>query len=177
MCTTAGNPTRLTTLGLINQQLLAVGIPTTIETADAGSAYFAGWADTTPDTACSIFRGNYDLALFTYTITTDPYGGYFPTYHSTQIPSDAAPNGSNDTRINDPKIDKAIEALGTEIDISKQKDLAGTVQEKLAAAIPEIVLYYRAETTGVGSHLGGFDRYNPSTAGALWDTQNWFVNP
>ena len=76
-----------------------------------------------------------------------------------------------------PSIDKAIEALGTEIDIAKQKDLAGTVQDKLAAAIPEIVLYYRAETTGVGAHLGGFDRYNPSTAGALWDTQNWFVNP
>jgi peptide/nickel transport system substrate-binding protein len=177
MCTTAGNPTRLTTLGLLNQQLLAIGIPTTIETADASSAYFAGWADTTPDTPCSIYRGNYDLALFTYTITTDPYGGYFPLYHSTQIPSDAAPNGSNDTRISSPELDKAIEALGTEIDISKQVDAAKTVQEVMVKEIPEIVLYNRAETTGIGNHLGGFDRYNPSTAGALWDTQNWHFIP
>ena len=50
MCTTSGNPTRLTTLGKINEYLLAVGIPTDITTADAASVYFAGWADTTPET-------------------------------------------------------------------------------------------------------------------------------
>jgi hypothetical protein len=52
-----------------------------------------------------------------------------------------------------------------------------TMQQELAAALPEIPLYYRAEATGVSNHLGGYDRFNPSSAGPTWDVEKWSFIP
>lgn len=176
MCTTSGNPTRLTTLGKINGYLLAVGIPTDVQTADAASVYFAGWADTTPDTQCSIYRGTYDIALFTYILGGDPGALYYFTYHSSQIPSDENPNGGNDTRMNHPDMDAALEKLIGEVDLDVLLESAREVQQLYVDLAPEIALYYRAEPSGVGAHLGGF-KANPSTAGPLWNVHEWFFIP
>jgi peptide/nickel transport system substrate-binding protein len=173
MCTSAGNPTRLTTLGKINQYLNAIGIPTDIQTADATSVFFASYADTTDETECSLYRGTYDIGLFAYIIGGDLYSNYYFTYHSSQIP----PVANNDTRIADPELDKALEALGNEIDPAKQKEAAATMQEALAKALPEIPLYYRAEATGVSNHFGGWEKFNPSSAGPTWDTEKWYFIP
>ncbi len=173
MCTSSGNPTRLTTLGKVNQYLNAIGIPSDIQTADATSVYFASWADTTPDTQCSIYRGTYDVALFAWVVGGDLYSNYFPIYHSSQIP----PTGNNTSRIADPELDASIEALGKEIDQAAQMTAATTMQEVLASVVSEIPLYYRAETTGVGNHLGGYDRFNPSSAGPTWDVEKWHFIP
>ncbi len=173
MCTSSGNPTRLTTVGKVNQYLGAIGIPSDISTADAASVFFASWAETTPDTQCSIYRGTYDVALFTYVIGGDLYSNYFFTYHTSQIP----PAGNNTSRVSDPALDASLEALGREIDQAAQLDAAKTMQEALAAAAVEIPLYYRAETTGVGNHLGGYERYNPSSAGPTWDVEKWHFIP
>ncbi|MEO7118258.1 MAG: ABC transporter substrate-binding protein [Candidatus Limnocylindrales bacterium] len=177
LCTSSGNPTRLTTMGKINQYLAAVGIPSDIQTADAGSVYFAGWADTTAKTECSIYRGTYDVALFAYILGGDLYSNYYYTYHSSQIPSDANPNGSNDTRINDPELDAALDDLGTLVDLDEQLAAAATVQTAYAAAIAEIPLYYRGEVTGIGNHVGGWLNYNPSSAGPTWDPEVWYFIP
>lgn len=173
MCTSSGNPTRLTTLGKVNQYLNAISIPSDIQTADATSVYFASWADTTPDTQCSIYRGTYDVALFAWVVGGDLYSNYFPIYHSSQIP----PTGNNTSRIADPELDASIEALGKEIDQAAQLKAATTMQEILASVVSEIPLYYRAETTGVGNHLGGYDRFNPSSAGPTWDVEKWYFVP
>jgi peptide/nickel transport system substrate-binding protein len=173
ICTSSGNPTRLTTVGKVNQYLSAIGIPSDIQTADATSVYFASWADTTPETQCSIYRGTYDVALFAYIIGGDLYSNYFFAYHTSQIP----PAGNNTTRISDPELDASLEALGNEIDQAAQMEAATVMQEKLAAALPEIPLYYRAEATGVGNHLGGYDRFNPSSVGPTWDVEKWYFIP
>lgn len=173
MCTSSGNPTRLTTLGKINQYLNAIDIPSDIQTADATSVYFASWADTTPETQCSIYRGTYDVALFAWVVGGDLYSNYFPIYHSSQIP----PVGNNTSRIADPALDASIEALGNEIDQAAQLEAAASMQEILASVVSEIPLYYRAETTGVGNHLGGYDRFNPSSAGPTWDVEKWYFIP
>ena len=173
MCTSSGNPTRLTTLGKINQYLNAIGIPTDIETADAGSVFFASYADTTDQTSCSLYRGTYDIGLFAYIIGGDLYGNYYYTYDSSQVP----PTGNNDTRISDKALDESLTALGKEIDQAAQKKAAATMQQLLAKALPEIPLYYRAETTGIGNHLGGWTKYNPSSAGPTWNAETWYVNP
>ncbi|MDQ3448654.1 MAG: ABC transporter substrate-binding protein, partial [Chloroflexota bacterium] len=176
MCTTSGNPTRLTTLGKVSEYLLAVGIPTNIATADAGSQYFAGWADTTPETPCSIYRGNFDIALFTYILGGDPGGLYYALYHSSQIPSNANPNGSNDTRMNNPELDEALELFQTEVDQDILLESAATIQQLYADLTPEIALYYRAEPKGISVHLDGF-LANPSTAGPLWNVSQWRYIP
>ena len=103
LCTTSGNPTRLTELSKLSSYLSAVGIPSDISTADASSVVFAGWADTTPTTQCSIYRGTYSIADFAYVLGGDLYSNYYYTYASSQIPSDKNPNGSNDTRIQRPR--------------------------------------------------------------------------
>jgi len=175
MCTSSGNPTRLTTLGVVAQDLAAVGIPTDIQTEDAASVYFADWADTTPDTQCSIYRGTYDIALFAWVFTGDLYGDSFYVYHSTQIPSDANPNGYNNTRIADPELDAALDIIGSSVDPDVQLEQANVVQQRVVETITEIPLYYRSETTGIGNRVGGWEKFNPSTAGALWDTESWFV--
>jgi peptide/nickel transport system substrate-binding protein len=173
MCTSSGNPTRLTTVGKVNQYLNAIGIPSDIQTADATSVYFASWADTTPETQCSIYRGTYDVALFAYIIGGDLYSNYFFTYHTSQIP----PAGNNTTRISDPALDASLEALGKEIDQAAQLEAAKTMQETLASVVAEIPLYYRAEATGVSNHLGGYVRFNPSSAGPTWDVEQWHFIP
>ena len=175
MCTSSGNSTRLTTLGVVNQQLSAVGIPSDIQTEDAASVYFADWADTTPDTECSIYRGSYDIALFAWVFSGDLYGDQFYVYDSTQIPSDANPNGYNNSRVNDAEIDGAFTTIAGTVDPAVQLDAAKVVQQRIIDTVTEIPLYYRSETTGVNNRVGGYEQYNPSTAGATWDTERWFV--
>jgi peptide/nickel transport system substrate-binding protein len=174
LCTTAGNPTRLTELSKLNQYLAAVSIPSDVSTADAASVVFAGWASTTDDTNCSIYRGTYDIADYAYILGGDIYGNYYFTYHSTQIPSADNPNGSNDTRLANDDMDAALTALGYEIDPAKQNALAKTVQTTVATQNNEIPIYYRAETTGVGVRVGGWGKYNPSSAGPTWHVEDWF---
>jgi peptide/nickel transport system substrate-binding protein len=173
MCTSSGNPTRLTTLGKVNQYLSAIGIPSDIQTADAASVYFASYANTTPETQCSIYRGTYDVALFAYILGADLYSNYYFAYHSSQIP----PVANNTTRISVPALDEALVAVGREILPETQLEAATIMQQELAKALPEIPLYYRAEVTGVSNHVGGWVRFNPSTAGPTWDAQNWYFIP
>ena len=173
MCTSAGNPTRLTELGKVNQYLTAIGIPSDIETADASAVFFASWADTTPETQCSIYRGTYDIADFAYILGGDLYSNYYFTYASSQIP----PVSNNTTRISVPALDDALAKIGSEIDPEAQKAAAATMQEELAKALPEIPLYYRAEATGVSNHVGGYAKFNPSSAGPTWNAQDWYFVP
>jgi len=176
LCTTAGNPTRLTELGKLNQYLSAVGIPSDIQTADATSVVFAPWANTTPDTQCSIYRGTYDIADYAYILSGDVYGGYYPSYSSKQIP-DTNHNGLNTTRLNNPEMDKALDDLGFDVDPAELNADASVVQKVVATQNNEIPLYYRAEATGVSSHVGGWTVYNPSTATPLWNVETLWVNP
>lgn len=175
LVTTSGNPTRLTELQKVQGYLQAVGIKSHIVTADAGSVVFAGWADTKPDTDGSIYRGNYDLADFAYIIGSDPYNNYYFTYSSTQWPENGDHSGSNDTRFKDANMDTALANLKNDVDLSKQLADAQTVQDAYNAGIPEIPLYYRAETTGIGAHVGGWPTYNVSSAGPTWEVEDWFV--
>ncbi|HLY13263.1 MAG TPA: ABC transporter substrate-binding protein [Candidatus Limnocylindrales bacterium] len=174
LCTTSGNPTRLTELQKVQGYLTAIHIKSTIKTGDAGSVVFAGWADTKPDTDCSIYRGNYDLADFAYVLTGSPYNDYYYAYDSTQFPELGDHSGSNDTRFSDPNMDAALTALKADVDPAAQQKDAGAVQDAYVGGTPEIPLYYRAETTGVGAHLGGWPMYNPSATGPTWDVEDWF---
>jgi peptide/nickel transport system substrate-binding protein len=174
MCTTSGNPTRLTELQKVQGDLTAVHIKSYIKTADAGSVYFAGWTDTTATTDCSIYRGTYDLALFTYSATGSPYNDYYYIYATAQWPEKGNHGGSNDTRFSDPTMDAALTALGADVDFTAQQKDAAAVQDAYVKGVPEIALWYRAEVTGIGAHLGGWTGYNPSSATATWETEDWF---
>lgn len=174
MCTSSGNPTRLTTLGKVNAYLAApeIGIPSDISTADAASVYFAAWNRTTPETHCSIYRGTYDIALFTYILSADVYGNYYYGYHSSQIPE----VGANTSRTNDERMDAALDSLGLELTIEGQRPFAEEVQTLMAELNNEIPLYYRTEPHGVSNHVVGFVM-NPSTSSYLWNAETWTYQP
>jgi peptide/nickel transport system substrate-binding protein len=174
LCTTAGNPTRLTELQKLQGYLQAVNIKSYIKTADAGAVVFAGWADTKPDTDCALYRGNYDLGDFAYVLTADPYNNYFYTYATSQWPEKGDHSGANDTRFSDPDMDKALAALKSDVDLEKQLADVKTVQDAYNAGVPEIPLYYRSETTGLSVHVGGWSGYNPSSIGPTWNVEDWF---
>jgi ABC-type transport system substrate-binding protein len=107
--------TRLTTLGRIAQDFLAVGVASDVQT-ESSDIYFGTWDQTTADTACNIYRGTFDVALYASQLTGDPYADEFYNYHSTQPATDEFPGGVAITRIADADLDAAIEHLGTQID-------------------------------------------------------------
>ncbi|MDP8904907.1 MAG: peptide ABC transporter substrate-binding protein, partial [Chloroflexota bacterium] len=170
LCTTSGNPTRLTTLGKINEYLLNVGIQSDIRTASAADVVFADYPDVTDTTECALSRGNYHISLFTY-LLSDPGGLYYSLFHSANVP----PGGDNGnwTRIANDELDTLLEnALQA---ISQENILAslGEVQQAIVDLKPEIPLYYRGETSGVSRHLGNF-KANPSLFGPVWNVHEWY---
>lgn len=175
LCTTSGNPTRLTELQKVSSDLKQIGVKSYIKTADATSVVFAGWTDTTPTTDCSIYRGNYDLADFAYVITGSPYNDYYYTYSSEKWPEKGDHSGSNDTRFSSPQMDQALAKLKTDVDLDAQLKDAQTVQDSYTSGIPEIPLYYRSETTGVGARVGNWPGYAPSAVGPTWNVEDWYV--
>ena len=175
LVTTSGNPTRLLELQKMQGYLQAIGIKSHIVTADAGSVVFAGWADTTPTTDGSIYRGTYDIADFAYVMGADIYSNYYYTYASDQWPELGDNSGSNDTRFSSPAMDAALTAVKSAVDLKDQLQYAKAIQDAYIAGVPEIPLYYRAEVTGVGTRLGNWPGYNPSSVGPTWNVEDWFV--
>ncbi len=178
LCTTAGNSVRLTELQKLEGDLQVVGIKSHIETADAASVVFAGWNDTasTPTKDCEMYRGNYDIVDYAYILGGSPYSDNDPVYDSSQWPDNAATghNGANDTRFSSPAMDAALKILQTAVNPADQLTAMAAVQEAYVAGLPEIPIYYRAETTGVGVHVGNWPGYNPSSLGPTWDVEDWF---
>jgi peptide/nickel transport system substrate-binding protein len=177
LATTAGNPTRLAELRIVQSNLRAIHVKSYIKTGDAGSAFFGGWTTTTPTTDPSIYRGNYDIADFAYVMSGSPYGDYFVSYDSTQWPQLGDHSGANDTRFASPQMDTALAELKTDVALGAQLYDAYAVQDAHAAGIPEIPLYYDSTITGVGVHLGNWPGYNPSSQGPTWNVEDWYVKP
>jgi peptide/nickel transport system substrate-binding protein len=176
LCTTAGNSVRLTQLQKLQGFLKAVGLKSHIVTADASSVVFAGWNDTaaTPNKDCEMYRGNYDLVDYAYVLGGSPYSDNYPTYSSDQWPEKGDHSGANDSRFSSPEMDAALKILSTAVDPKDQLTAMVAVQKAYVAGLPEINIYYRAETTGIGVHVGNWPGYNPSSTGPTWNVEDWF---
>jgi ABC-type transport system substrate-binding protein len=150
-------------------------------TADATAVVFAGWKDTaaTPNKDCEMYRGNYDIVDYAYILGGSPYSDNDPVYDSAQWPENDATgnNGANDTRFKSDAMDAALKILQTAVDPAAQLKAMVAVQQAYIAGLPEIPIYYRAETTGVGVHVGNWPGYNPSSIGPTWDPEDWFFKP
>ncbi|HXX62066.1 MAG TPA: ABC transporter substrate-binding protein [Candidatus Sulfotelmatobacter sp.] len=177
LCTFASSPAELTELQKVQGYLQAVHIKSYVKTVDASSVLYAAWSDTTPTTDCSIYRGNYDLAAFTYVISGSPYNDYYYTYAADQWPEKGDHSGTNDTRFDDPSMDEALATLKSAVDLQAQADAAKAVQDAYVAGTPEIPLFYRAETTGVSVHVGNWPGYAASSFGELWNVEDWYYIP
>ena len=174
MCTSSGNPVRLTTLGRIAQDWLTIGVAADIETSND---IFNPWDLTTAETECNIYRGTFDVSLYTDQLSPDPYSDWFGKYHSTQVGTDENPGGINIPRVRDENLDALISELGSSMTEEEIVETAAAVQQYVVDQSIEAALYYRPEPSGIGNHLGGFEKKNPSTATSLWDAENWWFIP
>lgn len=174
MCTSSGNPTRLTTLGRIAQDWAAIDVATDIQTEDP-AVYFAYWSEAAPGTECNIYRGTYDVSLYTDQLSGDPYSNYYFSYHSSQPASDANPGGANILRVQDPELDAILDNIGTKIDQAEIIEAADALHQFINDNANQVPLYYRPEPIGVSNRLGGLEKGNPSTDTKLWDVESWYI--
>jgi peptide/nickel transport system substrate-binding protein len=174
MCTSSGNPLRLTTLGRIAQDWGAIGVGTDIQTEDP-AVYFGSWDETTSETDCNIYRGSFDVSLYTSLLSGDPYGNYYYSYHSSQPATDDFPGGTNITRVQLPEVDAVLDDIGSKVDLGEIAAASDSLHQILDELVVEVPLYYRPEPMGVSNRLGGLEKGNPSTMTKLWDVENWYI--
>ena len=183
MCTTTSNLGRLTALQKVQRYLAAVHVKSHLKTVSGHDVLFASWAATTPTTDCSLNRGTYDVALFAYVLGGIPDQDYYPVYSTDQWPDKGDHSGHNSTRFSDPTMDAALTALETAVDLQAQRESARAVQDAYLKGTPEIPLYYRASTTGIGVHAGNWPGYGPAASifgsfgiafGPLWNVEDWY---
>jgi peptide/nickel transport system substrate-binding protein len=141
-CTSATREYRIQTLTLLASQLKELGINLEVFPTPSTPGLFGGW--TTPaDTKCNLTHGNFDVAEFAWVSSPDPSGNYL-TYYSTYDPSLGDHSGANYARVKDPKVDAALDAIKTTVDLDKVKTASADFQKIYvdpANAFPEVALY------------------------------------
>jgi ABC-type oligopeptide transport system substrate-binding subunit len=173
---TSNTPVRKTSGDFIAKSLQAIGIKMTPNYVDSTKVFFATWGDVTPDTKCSLFRGNYDTAEYAYVLSFDLFGDYYYSYASEQIPTDANKgNGYNSLYLKDSDVDAAIDTLKNSLNPQDQLAAAYTIQKVVDVDKNyEVALYYRTQVRGVSTRLQNFFQ-NPGTSSDMWNAQDWFV--
>jgi ABC-type transport system substrate-binding protein len=174
---TSNTPVRKTSGDFIAKSLQAIGIKMTPNYVDSTKVFFATWGDVTPDTKCSLFRGNYDTAEYAYVLSFDLFGDYYYSYASEQIPTDANKgNGYNSLYLKDSDVDAAIDTLKNSLNPQDQLAAAYTIQKIVDVDKNyEVALYYRTQVRGVSTRLQNFFQ-NPGTSSDMWNAQDWFVS-
>ncbi|HEU4672775.1 MAG TPA: ABC transporter substrate-binding protein [Candidatus Limnocylindrales bacterium] len=173
---TSNTPVRQTSGDFIAKSLEAIGIKMNTSYVDSTKVFFAGWADTSPDTKCALSRGNYDTGEFAYVLSFDLFGDYYYSYASAQIPTDANKgNGYNWLYLKDPDVDAAIDTLKSALNPADQIQSAYDLQRIIdVEKVYEVALYYRTQVRGLSSRLQNFFQ-NPGTQSDMWNSQDWFV--
>jgi peptide/nickel transport system substrate-binding protein len=167
LCTTT-RQVRLDTLALISNWLKDVGIESVVNGVDP-SDIFVEYNDGTKDTPCGLSHSNFDLAEHAFSSSLDPIGNYTSYYSKL-----TEPNGANDATVSDPDLDKALDAVKSNVDFNVIKDAMKTFQDIYVSKTVEIPLYYRKNVDLVSSKLGNYFQ-NPTQAGPTWNAVDWFV--
>ncbi|MDQ3881173.1 MAG: peptide ABC transporter substrate-binding protein [Chloroflexota bacterium] len=136
---------------------------------------FDGWNDVEATQTCNLAHGTYDTTEFAWVQSFDIFGSFYYTYHSSQIPTEEnGGNGSNYVRLDDPRMDEALDRLFGATALSDQLELAHEVQAIHTELQPEVVLYYRSGVRGLNTSLRNFER-NPGTASDMWNVEDWYL--
>ena len=132
----------------------------------------------TPNAAPGVFFGSYpdggplythkfDLAMYDQTLSSpgEP-DGYFSNYHGTcggtciagggdSIPSPTNPVGLNDTGLNDPAVDRALDAGRSDVSPTQRAADYVAAEQELARDLAEIPLYQQITINTFSSKLRG----------------------
>jgi peptide/nickel transport system substrate-binding protein len=167
LCTNS-RQVRVDTLALVSGWLSEIGVESVVTPVD-NSLIFADYNESTPDTPCSLSRGNFDLAHHAFLSSIDPLSNYF-SYHSSQFP----PAGGNDAHVDDAEVDAALDVVRRSVDFDTIRGAMADFQRRYVEGIVEIPLYYRRTVELVDPALGNFAA-NPTQAGPTWNAGDWYL--
>lgn len=115
-------------------------------------------------------RGNFDIIMFSASTGLDPQAHLSTRFHSSQIPTEANGNsGFNFNCLQDPNIDRWLEAAATEPDTARRAELYRQVSQRLNEHVANIWLYARssrdaARTTIIGPAADPWNFITSNTA-------------
>lgn len=162
IATVSGNKNRENIQVQMQQQLKEAGI----------EVRFTAYA---PDYfGASVLRPrNFDMALYGYVLGSDPDDTSL--WHSRSIPS-AANNfdGRNYCGWRNAEIDQLTVAGARTFDLEQRKQIYFRIQELIAAELPCIPLFFRANIDVVKNHVVNFQP-SPTPAGNLWNAWEWGI--
>ena len=160
-CTTL-KPVRKAVIAYAASDLAKAGIKA-VYNGVSGSILFAPWTESAETDACNLSRGTFDVAMHAYSSGPEPIGLYV-TYHSTKF----EPNGGNDAKVNDPKLDAALEIAKVNVALDTIRAGAVAAQQVMFETTVEIPLFYWLGIELVSDKVVGFIQ-NPTSAGLLWN--------
>jgi len=165
---------RVDTLQLVAAQLKQIGIKVNVLMKPPADV-FGSWDSTKPDTACSLARGNFDVAEFSRTSPFDPLGGY-DAYHSSRAPDIAPHDGGNVSRVSLPVLDAAYDTVRSNMDFARVRAAMVSIQGIYGSDrnTYELPLYFRKDVWLVGPKLHNFIG-SPMPSGAEWNIGDWWV--
>ncbi len=162
--TTAGRVQRERTEEVLQQQLAAVGIELTIQNHNA-TAFFA------PVEQNGVLKkGKYQLGMYAWITSPDP--NKKSLYHSSEVP----PQGQNNPRLRDARIDELLETGLTTLDPAKRKVIYDEFQIRLATLVPMTPIVWRSDIDVMPKRLVNY-KANPTQNGDTWNIWEWSLRP
>lgn len=161
--TTSGNPARAQAQVAIQQDLQQIGIFTNLSQVKAGKL-FGSFSD-----GGVLYTHQFDLAMYTNTLSApaEP-DSFWPAYHADcggscpdkdQVPSKQnSGQGQNDTAVDDPQLDKAIDEGRNSVDLKTRAKSYQDAGARLAQDLPEIGLYQQVTVNSYTTKLKGLQR-------------------
>ncbi len=166
---------RMDSLSVYAANMKAIGVDAVTKGVKAVPDLFGGWNDEPADTPCNLIHGNYDVAMFAWVSPLDPLGSY-NVYTCQGIPDTAPHNGQNNTRTCDPAVDAIWNAVKTNVDFAKVGAAMAQWQQYYNQNVVEVPLFLWKDVYLVNPKLQNVTG-NPTTAGVLWNVQDWWVQP
>lgn len=137
---TNDNEQRMETAIAIQSQLADLGIEVVIDELEWG-AYLERTAN-----------GEHDMFILGWsTVTSDADYGMYPLFHSSQLGSPG-----NRSFLEDPDVDRVLEAARQETDADKRQELYTEAQELLVELAPMLYLQHGEHLLGVSDKVKGF---------------------
>ncbi len=114
------------------------------------------------------FSGDFDAMLHWWQMGADPELTLF--FAGDRMP----PAGRNINYVNDAELTSLLYRSDRTADVAQRNELLREAQRRIAALVPEIVLYNTAKVDAVPKALKGFTG-NPTNAGPFWNVHLWEI--
>jgi len=164
LATTAGNHSRELVEQVLQSQWAKIGVGIRIHNEPARVLF----GQTIP-------HRRFELAMYAW--TSAPDNEPRSIFHSKEIPSaDNGYSGQNAVGYNNPEMDGIIDALETELDPAKRKELWAKAQVLYATDLPSLPLYFRSDAFVLPKWLTGLRPTGNQYPSSLWVT-DWGVKP